>query len=123
MSAPHPHSAADLALAPVLIGIERNLDRLRDSDDVEYDLALELNDDDRWYHSARERAGRVKQMATRDVDLHGWQVDPTDDLHGLAVEHGEFRVSVMFGKRLVDYVEQGIPPEYYQPGFTAAAGH
>ena len=40
MTSPHPHSPADLALAPVLINIERNLARVRDSDDLEYALAL-----------------------------------------------------------------------------------
>jgi len=30
MTSPHPRSPADLALAPVLINIERNLARVRD---------------------------------------------------------------------------------------------
>jgi hypothetical protein len=107
MSTPHPHSAADLSLAPVLISLERNLARARDSSDLEYTLALELNDDGGWYHTAADRAGRVCRVATRDVDLHGWQVHPTGDLHGLAVEHGGYRVSLMLGKRLTEYVAQG----------------
>ena len=87
MNSPHPHSTADLALAPVLINIERNLARVRDSDDLEYALALALNDDGGWYPSAAERAERVQQLATRNVDLHGWQVTPSPDLQGLVVEH------------------------------------
>lgn len=108
MSSPHPHSAADLALAPVLINIERNLSRLRDSEDLEYELALELNDDSGWYHTAGERARRLQQLATRGVDPHGWQIAPTADRQGLAVTHAGYRVSVMFGRRLSDYVEYGI---------------
>jgi hypothetical protein len=104
---PHPHSAADLALAPVLINIERNLAAVRDSEDLEYVLALALNDDNTWYHSPAERAGRVAELATRNVDLHGWHVSPSADLQGLVVEHSEYRVSVMLGKRLAEYVEQG----------------
>lgn len=100
----HPNSVADLALAPVLIGIERNLARLRDSRDLQFDLAVELNDDDSFYHSPRERAGRLQRCATLGVDLHGWLVSPTEDLHGLEVSHGGFTVSVMFGERLVGYV-------------------
>jgi len=107
MSSPHPHSPADLALAPVLINIERNLEQVRDSDDLEYSLALALNDDSHWYHSAAERAGRVRQYAVRNVDLHGWQVTPTQDLTGLAVEHSGYRVSLMLGKQLASYVEDG----------------
>jgi hypothetical protein len=107
MSQPHPHSAADLALAPVLISIERNLVPLRSSTDLRLALALELNDDDSWYPSAAERAQRVLKSATRDVDLHGWTVTPTPDWNGLAVSHGEYSVSVMLGARLADYVQHG----------------
>ena len=109
MSSPHlhPHSPADLALAPVLINIERNLSQVRESDDLEYALALALNDDNDWYHSAAERAGRVQELATRNVDLHGWHVSPSPDLQGLVIEHSDYRVSVMFGRRLADYVEYG----------------
>lgn len=107
MSAPHPHSAADLALAPILISIERNLTRLRESEDLGFALALDLNDDDSWYHSPAERAHRVRQSAVRDVDLHGWLVHPSADLHGLAVSHGEYTVTLMLGHRLTGYVAQG----------------
>jgi hypothetical protein len=41
------------------------------------------------------------------VDLHGWSVSPTPDLYGLAVEHGEYVVSLMFGQRLVAYLQDG----------------
>jgi len=105
MSAPHPHSLADLALAPVLIEIERNLKWLRDSDDLEFNLALDLNDDRSWYKTPAERADRIAQCVTRTVELHGWQVQPTADLHGLAVRHGGYEVSLMFGKQLTGYVE------------------
>jgi hypothetical protein len=110
MSAPHPHSASDLALAPVLIGIERNLARLRDSQDLEYALAIDLNDDDSWYPIPGERARRLQMSATRDVELHGWTVTPTRDLQGLAVSHGAYTVSIMLGKQLAGYVEHGLPP-------------
>lgn len=108
MSTPHPHSAADLALAPILIGIERNLTRLRSYQDLDFALALDLNDDSHWYHTAAERAERVLRSATRDVDLHGWTVTPTADGQGLAVSHGEYTVSVMLGQRLADYVGHGF---------------
>jgi len=107
MTSPHPHSPADLALAPVLINIERNLARVRDSDDLEYALALALNDDGGWYPGAAERAERVQQLATYNVDLHGWHVTPSPDLQGLVVEHGDYRVSLMLGRRLADYVTSG----------------
>ncbi|HVB45732.1 MAG TPA: hypothetical protein VNF47_23915 [Streptosporangiaceae bacterium] len=109
MSAPRPHSTADLALAPVLIGIERNLARLRASGDLQYSLALDLNDDDGWYHGPEERALRVCRSALRDVDSHGWQVSPTADRCGLLVSHGEYRVSLMLGRELTEYIEHEAP--------------
>ncbi|HTT54867.1 MAG TPA: hypothetical protein VMH35_26035 [Streptosporangiaceae bacterium] len=108
MSTPHPHSAADLALAPVLIRIERNLARLRTCEDLEFALVLDLNDDSHWYHTAEERAQRLGRSAIRGVDLHGWTVTPTPDRCGLAVRHGEYQVSVMLGRRLTGYVENGL---------------
>jgi hypothetical protein len=107
MAGPRPHSPADLALAPVLITVERNLTRLRESGDIEYTLALELGDDAAHYRNAAARADRVRRAATRDVDLHGWHVYPTEDLQGLAVERGQNRVSLMLGKRLANYIEWG----------------
>src|SRR5215471_2355206 len=95
----YPHSVADLELAPVLISIERNLAVARDATDLEFTLALELNDDDSIYHSPTER--------TRRVSLHGWNVYPSADRHGLAVWHGDFTVTLAFGKQLADYVANG----------------
>src|SRR5215470_13593205 len=108
MPSPPPHSPADLPLAPVLISIERNLAQVRDSDDLEYALALALNDDAGWYNSAAERASRVRQLAIRNVELHGWRVTPASDRQGLVIEHGHYRVSVMLGRRLADYVTRGV---------------
>jgi hypothetical protein len=106
MASPHPHTPSDLALAPVLIEIERNLARLRSSHDLQYDLALDLNDDETFYSSAPPRAARLMHSALRDVDTHGWEVCPTSDLCGLLVRHGSYSVSLMFGRHLTDYVLQ-----------------
>ena len=110
MSTPLPHSVTDFALSPVLVNLEHNLARLRDSGDLQYALALELNDDDALYESAAERARRVQAAATRNVDLHGWVVSPTADLQGLAVSHGGYTVSIMLGRNLADYVDHGFAP-------------
>jgi hypothetical protein len=109
MPHPRPHSVTDLALSPVLVSIERNLAWLRDNEDLQLALAVELNDDDSMYPTANDRAHRVQTVAVRDVDLHGWAVTPTADLQGLAVTHGEYTVSIMLGRRLADYVEHGFP--------------
>lgn len=105
MSAHLPHAATAHALATALVEIERNLERLRASDDVEVPLQLDLNDADWLYHGPAERAERLEKFAIREIDLHGCTVQPTADRYGLAVQHGEYTVSVTFGKRLVEYVE------------------
>lgn len=102
-----PHSVADLALAPVIVGVERNLARLRDSGDLEFELAMELNDDASFYRGEADRLRRILNGATRNVDLHGWTVSPTPDMQGLAVSHGQHTISIMFGKQLANYIEHG----------------
>jgi hypothetical protein len=123
MSAPHPHSVTDLALSPVLVGIERNLAFLRDNDDLRYALAVELNDDDSQYRTAADRARRVRTVAVRDVELHGWSVAPTADGHGLAVWHGGYTVSIMLGRRLAGYVENGFPAAAASQDGRPGTGH
>jgi hypothetical protein len=109
MSNPRPHSVADLGLSPALVNIERNLAGLRDNKDLEFALAVELNDDDdSMYPTASDRARRIRAAAVRDVDLHGWAVTTTADMHGLAVTHGEYTVSIMLGRRLTEYLEHGF---------------
>lgn len=105
----YPHTIRDLALAPALIHIEDNLRMLRDSDDVMFALTLELNDIEYGRRSPADRAARVQNAAVRNVELHGLDVCPTDDLCGLEVSHGAYRVSVMLGKQLAEYVEHGAP--------------
>lgn len=107
MPATRPHSAADLALAPVAINIERNIAELRSSDDLEFALALTLNDDSAWYHDAGQRAARIARAASRGVDLHGWQAHPALDLRGLLLQHGDYQVTLMFGRKLDRYIELG----------------
>ncbi|MBC7595988.1 MAG: hypothetical protein H7288_18995 [Kineosporiaceae bacterium] len=107
----YPHTPSDLALAPVLLNIEDNLHILRGSPDVVFALALELNDMEDRYQSPIDRAKRVQEAAIRNVNLHGLTVRPTDDLYGLEVAHEEYRVSLMLGKQLVDYVEHGPAPK------------
>lgn len=109
MSEHLPHAPAAHALAAALVAIERNLERLRASDDdIEALLEFDLNDRDIFYHGPAERAERLRKFATWEVDLHGCTVQPAPDGFGLAVRHGEYVVSVMFGKRLVRYVEGDV---------------
>ncbi len=107
MSTLYPHSGSDLALAPVLILLERNLELLRSADDIVFELALELNDIESFYPTPESRAERVVQAVTRNVALHGLEVAPSPDLAGVTVSHREYRVSLMLGARLGAYVRLG----------------
>lgn len=112
MSTPRPHSVADLALAPVLIELEQNLAALRDSEDLQFTFALELNDDEQMYPGPAERVERIRKYATRTVDLHGWTVRPSPDQYGLLVGHGGYQVTLMLGRKLTGYVQHGaLAPE------------
>ena len=107
MPTPYPHSGSDLALAPVLIQLERNLELLRTAGNIPFELALELNDTESLYATPESRAARVVRAATRNLNLHGLDVRPSADLNGLSVSHGEYRVSLMLGARLAEYVRSG----------------
>ncbi|HEU4513216.1 MAG TPA: hypothetical protein VFR87_08925 [Nocardioidaceae bacterium] len=107
MSTLYPHSGSDLALAPVLILIERNLEMLRSAEDVVFELALELNDIESLYQTPESRAERIVRAVTRNVNLHGLEVAPSPDLAGVTVSHKEYRVSLMLGTRLNAYVRLG----------------
>ena len=107
MTTLYPHSGPDLALAPVLIQLERNLELLRKAASLPFELALELNDTESHYDTPELRAARVVRAATRNVNLHGLTVAPSADLTGLTVSHGEYRVSLMLGDSVVAYVRAG----------------
>lgn len=107
MATPYPRSGSDLALAPVLIQLERNLERLRAAPSIPFELALELNDLESTFETPQSRAERVVRAASRNLNLHGLAVAPTTDLDGLSVSHGEYRVSLMLGARLNHYVRSG----------------
>lgn len=107
MPTPYPRSGSDLALAPVLIQLEQNLEQLRAARSIPFELALDLDDIESLYETPESRAARVVRAATRHVNLHGLRVAPSADLNGLTVSHGEYRVSLMLGARLTEYVRDG----------------
>ena len=87
-----PKVPTDLTLAPVAAAIDLNLQRLRDlatPDAVFGEIALELNAL-RPGETSEERSAQILKVALRDVDLHHWLAEVTDDgtrihLHGGSV--------------------------------------
>lgn len=105
MSTVYPHSRSDLALAPVLIRIERNLERLRECDDLVHALATAGGVTEASPHA---RAEQVVRAATHGVSLHGLIASPTPGLDGVFVAHGEYRVSLLLGSRISEFVRHGV---------------
>jgi hypothetical protein len=102
----HPKTPKDLALAPVAAGIDTNLQRLRDRHtdaEIEYELALELNEPVAAVDRA-ERATRVLAVALRDVDLHGWDAEVTEDGSAVRLRGGSVSVDIAVGAAVQRYV-------------------
>jgi hypothetical protein len=100
-----PKEAADLALAPVAVQIDQNLARIRDMsvEQIGADLALQLNDvparDD-----ADERADRVREVALRFVEMHGWEAEVTHDYARLRLTGGSVSIELGLSATVRDYI-------------------
>jgi hypothetical protein len=104
-----PKEPKDLALAPVAVAIDVNLQRLRDKSpaEIDYQLTLELNqpaDSD----SSDERASRVLDVALRDVDLHHWSAKVTDDGSRLRLWGGSVSLDLGLSATLLAYIRRGV---------------
>lgn len=104
----HPHSARDLALAPVAAEIDQNLQRLRDIPAHEVLAELELELDRPAQSSDRaERAELVLRHAVRSVDLHGWQARVSDDGARLHLVGGSVTLDLGLSAGISEYIQQG----------------
>lgn len=95
-------------LAPVAAEVDVNLRRMRDRAprEVEYALALELDDDARAADRSR-RAELVRRQAIRDVDLHGWTAEITDDRRRLRLSGGSVSLDLGLSAGITAYIEDG----------------
>lgn len=96
-----PHDVVDLFLAPVLLEIDANLERLGGLDAVEVANSVELATNAAAQDGPARRAALIS-AATQLVDLHGWQVDMSD--RGLVVSHGAHRVVLGLPRSVIDYL-------------------
>lgn len=103
----HPKVPMDLALAPVAVAIDLNLQRLRDKSpsEIQDDITLELNKP--GAESPDGRAADVREVAVRNVELHGWDANVTDDHARLRLSGGSVQVDLGLSASLLTYIEQG----------------
>lgn len=104
----YPKQQKDLALAPVAVAIDRNLQRLRDgwAGDVLAELELEL-DRPAMCAEREERAELVLRQALRDVDLHGWTASITDDGYRVHLDGGSVSIDLGLSAEITRYIDEG----------------
>ena len=101
-----PKVTADLSLAPVAANIDLNLQRLRDlstRDEIFSELALELNLGSMG-NTREERAGQILRFALRDVELHGWHAEVSDDATRIHVHGGSVSLDLGLSAALEEYI-------------------
>jgi hypothetical protein len=98
-----PH---DLTLAPVAVSIDRNLQLLRDLDPHQILVALDVElDRPERTGSPEERAERVRDVALRNVELHGWEATVTADHARLRLTGGSVTLDLGLSSSINRFIE------------------
>jgi hypothetical protein len=100
-----PKTPTDLTLAPVAVGIDMNLQRLRDlttAAEILNEVALELNVVQG--QTREERATHVLRIALRDVEMHGWDAEITEDGSRIHLHGGSVTLDVGLSAALQHYI-------------------
>lgn len=102
-----PKTPVDLALAPVAVGIDINLKRIRDASpkDIVEEIIMSLNTEPGGTRD--QRAKQVLEVATRLVELHGWTAAISDDATRVELRGGTVDLDVGLSAGLRDYIELG----------------
>ena len=104
----HPKVPRDLALAPVAVAVDLNLQHLRDKQPAEIGFALALSLNRETTNSDRaERAEWVLDEAVREVDLHTWHAEITDDSARLRLSGGSVTIDLGLSASIMRYLENG----------------
>ena len=104
----HPKVPMDLALAPVAAAIDMNLQGLRDLplDELHRELGLRL-DRPPIPNDRKERSTEILRAAMRNVDLHGWSGEISDDGCRLHLSGGSVSVDLGLSAGIMTYIDQG----------------
>ena len=98
---PLPHDLADLAMAPVLIAVDTQLESFcgATQHEIAFRIALET---DRQPRDAAQRAEAVLETLLRFVDMHGWEARWST--RGLRLSHGDHEVTLGVPSNLISYL-------------------
>jgi hypothetical protein len=104
----HPRTPADLQLAPVAALIDLNLQPLRamQTHEIADEIVIALNVAED-VGTREDRAGWVREMATRFVDMHGWHAEVTADAMRLHLAGGSVTLDLGLSDSLHEYIEHG----------------
>ena len=106
----HPRDAKDLALAPVAVHIDGNLQPLRASSPGELEAAFQLLLDRPELDDRRAtREARVLEVALRNVDLHGWEAGLSEDGSAIRLSGGSVSLDIALGATILHYLEDAAP--------------
>jgi hypothetical protein len=96
-------------LAPVAAEIDLNLQRVRDLSVSELEAQLELELDRPATSSDRdERARLVLRQAIRNVDMHGWDAQISEDSWRLHLYGGSVTLDLGLSPSVTEYIAQGV---------------
>lgn len=100
-----PKNPVDLALAPVAIHIDRNLSRIRDMSPAAIDADLQRQlDSSPQREDANERCERVRELALRGIELHGWEAAVSYDWTRLRLSGGSVSIELGLSAAIRDYI-------------------
>jgi hypothetical protein len=104
----HPKTTLDLALAPVSVAIDENLQYLRDMPRADFLEHLELLIDRPVTGGTREQREKwVLRAALHQVNLHGWQAEVTPDGARIHLSGGSVPLDLGLGADIEDYICNG----------------
>jgi hypothetical protein len=107
----HPRSTQDLLLAPVAVDVDGNLRRLRDKapSEIAFELVLEIEPPPDLSTPAQRIAG-VVDVATREVNMHDWAAEITEDHARLRLVGGSVTLDLGLSASIIDYITNGAEP-------------
>jgi hypothetical protein len=106
-----PKSPKDLLLAPVAAEIDQNLTPWRDMSpgEIADALGIALNVD-RAGADRAQRAARILGEALREVEMHHWDAEITDDAARLRLSGGSVSIELGLSPSIRSYIENGPGP-------------